>query len=162
MYIYNNLVSAALATTIALNWDVVSPKLNQISRAFQATFAEAASNISSAFSKIKSNAQKEAKELFNKSATKAVNGCDSNKQNHILKNKLHDHGWNKLFNGKDPKWNQLAPILIKALKEGSETVYNKSQGVYERTLYYKGYHVVVRFIKTVDGTVKAISTAYLK
>lgn len=52
--------TAAVITTVALNWDVVSPKLDQISKAFQATFAEAASNISSAFSKIKGEAKKEA------------------------------------------------------------------------------------------------------
>ena len=52
--------AAAVVTTVALNWDVVSPKLNQISRAFQVTFSEAASNISSAFSKIKTEAKKEA------------------------------------------------------------------------------------------------------
>lgn len=52
--------SAAVVTTIALNWDVVSPKLNPISKAFQLTFSEAASNISSACSKIKAEAKKEA------------------------------------------------------------------------------------------------------
>lgn len=52
--------SLAVATTIALNWDTVSPKFNQITKAFQATFKEAASNISTAFAKIKAEAKKEA------------------------------------------------------------------------------------------------------
>ena len=52
--------------------------------------------------------------------------------------------------------------MIKALKEGSESAFNKSMNIYERALSYRGYTVVVRFIKALDGTVKAISTAYLK
>ena len=159
------LLAAATASTaivIAANWDQVAPKWDGIVRAFQKAFSKTASNVSAAFLKIKSDAKKKAKEAFDKSASNAINGCDSNKQNHILNNKLHDHAWKKLFNGKDPKWKQLAPILIETLKEGTETVYSKSQGVYERTLRYKGYDVVVRFIKAADGTVKHLSTAYLK
>ncbi len=154
--------TAAFVTVAALNWEAVSPHFNQIVFAFRSAFASAAANISTAFSQIRTDSQKEAKKLFDKSATDAVNGCDSNKRNHIINNKIHDHNWKKLFNGKDPNWNQLAPILIKALKEGSESAFNKSMNIYERALSYRGYTVVVRFIKALDGTVKAISTAYLK
>lgn len=90
---------------------------------------------------------------FNQSAEDAVNNCDSNKQNHIMQSK---HNWNK-FN-KDPKWSDVAPILIKVLKDGAETWEKNSQ--YIRTLVYKGETVVVRFIKDVDGLVKYISTAW--
>lgn len=90
---------------------------------------------------------------FNQSAEDAVNNCDSNKQNHIMQSK---HNWNK-FN-KDPKWSDVAPILIKVLKDGSETWEKNSQ--YIRTLVYKGETVVVRFIKDADGLVKYISTAW--
>lgn len=90
---------------------------------------------------------------FNQSAEDAVNNCDSNKQNHIMQSK---HNWNK-FN-KDPKWSDVAPILIKVLKDGAETWEKNSQ--YIRTLVYKGETVVVRFIKDADGLVKYISTAW--
>ena len=90
---------------------------------------------------------------FNESAEDAVNNCNSNKQNHIMQSK---HNWNK-FN-KDPKWSDVAPILIEALKEGSEKWETGNQ--YIRTLIYKGETVVVRFIKDAEGLVKYISTAW--
>ena len=90
---------------------------------------------------------------FNRSAENAVNSCNSNKQNHIMNPK---HNWNK-FN-KNPKWNNVAPILIKVLKEGYEKRETGNQ--YIRTLVYQGKTVVVRFIKDADGLVKYISTAW--
>lgn len=92
---------------------------------------------------------------FNKSAENAVNNCNSNKQNHIMNSK---HNWNK-FN-KNPKWNDISPILIKVLKEGTEQWESKNQ--YIRTLVYKGETVVVRFIKGADGLIEYISTAWCK
>lgn len=90
---------------------------------------------------------------FNQSAEDAVNGCDSNKQNHVMQSK---HNWNK-FN-KDPKWSDVAPILIKVLQDGTEKWETGDQ--YIRTLVYQGETVVVRFIKDADGLVKYISTAW--
>ncbi|TCW33333.1 putative RNase toxin 35 of polymorphic toxin system [Thermohydrogenium kirishiense] len=90
---------------------------------------------------------------FNKSAEKAVNSCDDNKIHHIMNPK---HNWNKFK--KDPKWSNVAPILIKVLKDGSETWEKNNQ--YIRTLTYKGETVVVRFIKDAAGHVKYISTAW--
>ena len=92
---------------------------------------------------------------FNKSAEDAVNGCNSNKQNHIMNPK---HNWNK-FN-KNPKWSDVAPILIKVLKEGKETWEKNNQ--YIRTLVYKGETVVVRFLKDADGLDQNIGTAWCK
>ncbi|OYO59729.1 hypothetical protein CG709_17795 [Lachnotalea glycerini] len=94
-----------------------------------------------------------AKRAFNNSAENAVNNCNSNKQNHIMNQK---HNWNK-FN-KDPKWSDVSPILIKALKEGTEKWETGDQ--YIRTLVYKGNTVVVRFIKDAEGLVKYTSTAW--
>lgn len=57
------LLAAATASTIvviAANWKVVSPKMNQITKAFQTAFASSKSNVSSAFAKIKREAKKEA------------------------------------------------------------------------------------------------------
>lgn len=51
--------TASTAVVIAAHWKTVSPKFNQIVRAFQKAFSTAASNISSVFAKIKSDAQKE-------------------------------------------------------------------------------------------------------
>ncbi|MDE6282063.1 MAG: hypothetical protein K2M15_09850 [Oscillospiraceae bacterium] len=99
---------------------------------------------------------------YDKSAEDAVNGVDLNRQNHILNNRLHNHGWNNLFNGRDPQWRDLAPILIKVLQDGTETLFNASQRVYERTLNYNGYDVVVRFRKTIDGLVETLTTAYVR
>lgn len=96
-----------------------------------------------------------AKRAFNKSAEDAVNNCNSNKQNHIMNQK---HNWNKFK--KDPKWSDITPILIKALKDGAEKW--ETGDVYTRTLVYKGHTVVVRFIKDSEGLVKAISTAWTK
>lgn len=104
-----------------------------------------------------------ANKAFDDSAEKALNGLDENKQNHILKNKLHKngHSWKNIFNGKDPNWNQLKPILLKVLKDGAEHPYNNST-VFERELLYNGFTVVVRFVKAADGTVEYFGTAYLK
>lgn len=52
--------TASAVVVIAANWNTVSPKFNQIVRAFQQAFSTAASNISSAFSKIQSDAKAEA------------------------------------------------------------------------------------------------------
>lgn len=91
---------------------------------------------------------------FNKSAKEAVNSCNDNLKHHIMQK---HHNWNN-FN-KDPKWSDIAPLLIKALKDGTES-YNNSNGTYTRTLTIKGYSVSVRFIKSVDGLVRYISTAW--
>lgn len=90
---------------------------------------------------------------FNSSAEKVVNGCNENKQNHIMNSK---HNWNKFK--KDPKWSDVAPILIKTLKDGEETWEKNDQ--YIRTLIYKGETVVVRFLKDAEGLVKNIGTAW--
>lgn len=66
------------------------------------------------------------------------------------------HNWNK-FN-KNPKWNNVAPIILKVLKEGYEQRETGNQ--YIRTLVYQGHTVVVRFIKDADGLVKYIGTAW--
>lgn len=97
---------------------------------------------------------------YDKSAEDAINGADANKQNHVLKNKLHDHGWSNIFNGRDPNWNQLAPILIKTLQDGKEKWEKGNQ--YVRILEYNGWNVVVRFIKAADGTIQYFSTAFLE
>lgn len=90
---------------------------------------------------------------FDESAEDAVNNANSNKQHHILDSK---HNWNK-FN-KDPNWNNVGPILIKVLKDGTETWERNDQ--YIRTLIYKGETVVVRFIKDAEGLIKYLSTAW--
>lgn len=95
------------------------------------------------------------KRAFNQSAERAVNNCDSNKRHHIMKPK---HNWNR-FN-KNPKWSNTAPIIIKVLKDGTESWETGNQ--YIRTLVYKGHTVVVRFIKDSEGLVKYISTAWSK
>ena len=94
---------------------------------------------------------------FNSSAEKAVNkgGNDSNKVNHIMNPK---HNWNKFFN--NPKWSNIAPILTKVLKDGTERW--ESRNIYVRRLYYSGQPVEVRFIKDADGFIQAISTAWVK
>lgn len=94
---------------------------------------------------------------FNSSAEKAVNkaGRDKNKVNHIMNPK---HNWNKFF--RNPKWNNIAPILTKVLKDGSERW--ERANIYVRKLYYKGQTVEVRFIKDSNGFIQAISTAWVK
>lgn len=149
-------IGLGLAAIIVANWDAISNVWQDIVDIFVNAFG---SVVQSAFDYINTQIFNM---KFNKSAKDAVNGADSNKQNHILNNNLHNHNWNNLFNGKDPKWSDLAPILIKVLQEGSERVYNDYLRVYERVLPYKGYNVVVRFIKTVDGLVQALSTAYIE
>lgn len=90
---------------------------------------------------------------FNESAENAVNSCNGNKQNHIMKPK---HNWNKFK--RNPQWSDVAPILIKVLKDGYEKWEAGDQ--YIRTLVYEGQTVVVRFIKDVDGMIRYISTAW--
>lgn len=68
------------------------------------------------------------------------------------------HNWNKFF--RNPKWNNVAPILTKVLKDGSERW--ERANIYVRKLYYKGQTVEVRFIKDSNGFIKAISTAWVK
>ncbi|KSV59246.1 hypothetical protein [Acetivibrio ethanolgignens] len=49
--------TASTAVVIAANWDTVSPKFNRIVSAFQKAFSSTGTNISSAFTKIKSDAK---------------------------------------------------------------------------------------------------------
>lgn len=66
------LLASATASTvavIALNWDAVSPKFGEITKAFQTAFSGAASSISTAFSKIKGDAKKEADKNKTKNPT---------------------------------------------------------------------------------------------
>lgn len=94
---------------------------------------------------------------FNSSAEKAVEkaGRDNNKIHHIMNPK---HNWNKFFN--NPNWNNVAPILVRVLKEGSEKW--ERANIYVKTLYYNGQVVEVRFIKDLNGFIEAISTAWVK
>lgn len=92
---------------------------------------------------------------WNSSCEKATNKCDKNKQNHILNKK---HNWNK-FN-KNPKWSNIAPIIIKTLKYGSEK--HERSNIYLRTLVQNGKSVSVRFIKDGKELVSNISTAWVK
>lgn len=156
--------TVSAAVVIAANWKTIAPKWDRIVNAFKKAFSASVSNVIQAFESLRGDVQTEYKAQFNKSAEDAVNNTDSNKQNHILKNKLHKNGhdWKNIFNGKDPDWKSLAPILLKVLKEGSEHPHNGSTTVFERELYYKGVTVVVRFVKDAEGFVKWLSTAYLK
>lgn len=92
---------------------------------------------------------------FDKSAKDAVKNTNANKRHHILASK---HNWNK-FN-KKPDWNNVGPLIVKALQDGSE----KSEGrnIFVRTLVYKGKTIQVRFIKDANGLIKALSTAWVK
>lgn len=92
---------------------------------------------------------------FNKSAEDAVKNTNENKRHHILASK---HNWNK-FN-KNPNWNNIGPLIVRTLKDGSE----KSEGrnIFVKTLVYKGKTIQVRFIKDAKGLVKALSTAWVK
>lgn len=92
---------------------------------------------------------------FNKSAENAVNNLNSNKRHHILNRK---HNWHK--HNRNPNWGNVAPILIKTLKEGSEAREYGNQ--YTRTLIYNGHTVVVRFIKNAKGLIEHIGTAWTK
>lgn len=102
------LLAAATASAvliIAVHWDVVSPKLNQITRTFQKAFPTAASNISSAFSKIKSDAKKEADKAEQKEKEKAK--AESKKRmEDVLKGKTKDHktkGNTNIYEGRGGK-----------------------------------------------------------
>lgn len=94
--------TASAVVVIAANWDVVSPKFNQITRAFQKAFSTAASNILSAFSKIKSDAKKEADKAAQKEKEKAK--ADSEKRiKDVLKGKKKDEkasGTTKIYRGR--------------------------------------------------------------
>ncbi|HIX90499.1 MAG TPA: type II toxin-antitoxin system HicA family toxin [Candidatus Agathobaculum pullicola] len=98
--------TASAVVVIAANWDVVSPKFNQITRAFEKAFSTAASNISSAFSKIKSDAKKEVDK--NKAKEKKPTG------NRVkdVQNRLKKEGFKKTGQtGSHEKW-----------KKGNKTV----------------------------------------
>ena len=147
-------IGLGLAAIIVANWDAIKDVWDDIVDIFVNAFG---SVVNDAFDYIQGqifNAK------FNKSAEDVINGADGNKQNHIINNKKHDHGWEKIFGGKKPDWNQLAPILIKALQEGDEIA--ESGGTYLRTLSYKGYEVCVRFLKDAEGLVSLLSTAWLQ
>jgi hypothetical protein len=114
--------ATALATTIALNWDVVSPKLNQISRAFQLTFAEAASNISTAFSKIKAEAKKEADKKAKADSEKRVDD--------VLKGKTKDRktsGNTNIYEGSGGQ--SAAEKDFNKLNKGKTTTYSNGTKV---------------------------------
>lgn len=149
--------TASTAVVIAAHWKTVGPKWSKIVSAFQNAFAAYANNVISALNSLKYKVNAEAKVQFNKSASDAVGKCDSNKRHHIMNQGKHN--WNKLF-PKGPNWNEVAPILIKVLREGKET--SEKGGTYLRTLVYQGQTVVVRFTKDALGLVKYIGTAWVK
>lgn len=95
------------------------------------------------------------KNSWNNSCERATNKCDKNKQYHILQKK---HNWNK-FN-KNPKWSNVAPLIIKTLKDGSER--HERANIYVRTLVVNGKSISVRFIKDGNKLVNYISTAWVK
>lgn len=68
--------TASVVVVVAANWDIVSPKFDRIIRAFQVAFSETASNITSAFAKIKGDAKKESdkkrKMIKNKKSLQAI------------------------------------------------------------------------------------------
>ncbi|MCW6086556.1 polymorphic toxin type 35 domain-containing protein [Clostridium sporogenes] len=68
------------------------------------------------------------------------------------------HNWNKFF--RNPKWNNVAPIITKSLKEVTERWERGS--IYVRRLYYKAKIIEVRFIKNRNGLIQSISTAWVK
>lgn len=84
-------------------------------------------------------------------------GKDSEKINHIMEPK---HDWNKFF--KDPKWKDIAPLLIKALDEGKEQLVHNN--VYITTLLYRGEVIVVRYAKIIKMGVEIIriGTAFVQ
>lgn len=104
--------TASAVVVIAAHWDVVSPKFDQITRAFQKAFSAATSNISSVFAKIKSDAQKEAERK--KDSEKKPTG----KRVKDVLNRLRKEGFKKVGqSGSHEKW-----------KKGSKTVIVPNHG----------------------------------
>lgn len=54
-------------------------------------------------------------------------------------------------------WNNVASILVRVLKEGSEKW--ERNNIYIKTLYYNGQIVELRFIRYLNSFIEAISTA---
>ncbi|MCF0151440.1 MAG: hypothetical protein HUJ80_08540, partial [Firmicutes bacterium] len=91
-----------------------------------------------------------------------VNGLKEAQKNHILNNHLHDHKWSTLFKGKKPDWTDIAPVIYKVLKDGTETVYDESKGIYVKSMIIDGCVVIVRYLKDVSGTIVKISDGWVK
>ena len=96
-------------------------------------------------------------DAWDRSASDAVSraGSDANKRHHIMDPK---HNWNKF--DRDPNWSTVSPIIAEVLRRGSEQW--ERGDVYIRTLVYRGHTVVVRFVKTADGLIQAIGTAWTR
>jgi hypothetical protein len=116
--------TASAVLVIAAHWDVVSPKFNQITRSFQKAFSTAASNILSAFSKIKSDAKKEADKADKKEKEKAK--AESKKRiEDVLKGKTKDHktkGNTNIYTGRGGK--NAAERDFNKLNQGKTTTRN--------------------------------------
>ncbi len=146
--------TVSAAAVIAVNWDTVSPKFNQITRAFQNAFSETATNIEKAFADIKAKAIK----IYytdSKLTDEALKQLDEdiNKQRHIKDPK---HDWDKIIKG-TVTWESIRNVMENVMKNGTESRY---KGVYQRVLGVSGETVTVTFNKISD-TLWAISNAWV-
>lgn len=84
-------------------------------------------------------------------------GNDNNKIKHIMDPK---HDWNKFF--KDPKWKDVAPILLEVLRIGKEEP--DKDGKFMKTIVYLGEKVVVTYNKVIINGIEyiRIGTAYVE
>lgn len=115
--------TASTAVVIAAHWKTVSPKFNQIVRAFQKAFSTAASNISSVFAKIKGEAQKEKDKADKKEKEKAK--ADSEKRvNDVLRGKTKNrktNGNTNIYEGNGGR--SAAEKDFNKLNKGKTTTY---------------------------------------
>ncbi|MGL5086476.1 MAG: polymorphic toxin type 35 domain-containing protein [Clostridium sp.] len=83
-------------------------------------------------------------------------GKDSNKIRHIMEPK---HDWNKFF--RDPKWQDVSPILLEVLRNGKEEPYKDT---FMKSLVYLGEKVVVtyKYVIIAGQEFIRIGTAYIE
>ncbi|WP_455938430.1 hypothetical protein, partial [Gemella morbillorum] len=90
-------------------------------------------------------------------------GKQDTKINHIMTPDDDRHHWSRLF--KNPKWNDITPLLVKTLKEGEESIHkiDKTGITYQRVIDYSGEKITVTFrrIKKLGEELLRIGTAYV-
>lgn len=145
---------------IALNWDTIAPKWNQVVNLFKKEFSAAAGEIVRLFDKIKARASvhKAEKKTIKEALKKA--DSDENKQGHIMPPNPK-HNWWKLVTD-TITWKKVRPYVEMALENGVETLVNPNKNVYRRTLKLETGHKVVVEFKKMTETLWRIGTAWVE
>lgn len=162
------LIGVGVGAIIWYNWDYIEKNSDKILEVLKSVFYKVAYEIEDYFDDTLSILELYLSDV-NSELSKEEEAVDhagkkESKVRHIMTPDDDKHKWSRLF--KDPKWNDVAPLLVKVLRDGEESIQAiNSKGItYERVINYLGENVVVRFHKVIKFGEEfiRISTAFVE